>query len=508
MEGKIKILIATFFKLDFRDKENSSKKKFIGIVFSYLFANSILSLNNYISFDKESFIILSFSSGVFLLIFIVLNDFPDLFFAKNYNEILNNLPLKDSEIISAKFLAAYLFLIIYAFIIAIPQTIFFSIYDLNFSELVFFFIANIFSLFFISGIIMVIYIFSYKSFSKKSNLILYFLQFLFFFYVIAVSSIASKFAIEKINITSLGFIKFFPQFYFALSISNPFILSILILITILINFIFFNYLKRNYSKLIKVMSNIPKRSKRKNVFVKYNELISDKFIKDNEEKASYYLTLNQFLNSKNLKLKFIPFAFLPIIVSLITFFTDTYAFQNGIALKNNVIIISPSISFTFLMCIRLIISSTKIQEDISVDVNWIYYTLPILRAKRLQNANLIFVYLNFILPVIVFLFLLLSFKIQIISLLLNLLFLLSVIFFVNSIFLNFDRVFPYSLENSKYNSITKLGEILFLLFIGFVIFIAQIFIFQSVLFIIISIFLFIAFSYFIKQKCFALKSIN
>lgn len=68
MNNKVKILIKTFFSLDFRDKENKGKKKFLGIFISYLFANSVLTLNNYIAFNRESFIILSFSTGVFLLV--------------------------------------------------------------------------------------------------------------------------------------------------------------------------------------------------------------------------------------------------------------------------------------------------------------------------------------------------------------------------------------------------------------------------------------------------------
>ncbi|MCX6165632.1 MAG: hypothetical protein NTU73_12360 [Ignavibacteriae bacterium] len=512
MNNKIKILVKTFSKLDFRDKENSGKKKFFGIFLSYLFANSVLSLNNFLTFNKDSFTILSFSTGVFLLVFIILNDFGNLFFTKRHFDAINSLPLEDSEIVWSKFISAILYLMVYASIIAIPQVIFFCLYETRLQEIILFFVANLFSLFFISGVILILYTISYRIFSKKSNLILYFLQFVFFFYIIAVSSLASRFSVEKTDILSLGFIKYFPQFYFIISINNPTVLFILILFTSLIYVTYFYYLKKNYRKISSIIFGFNETTKRKenkcNIIIRYNEFFCKIFIKNNEEKASYLLTLNQLSNSKSLKLKFIPLGFLPVIVCLIALFTDTYMYNSILGSKSSIMILTPSISFTFIMCVRLLISATKNEDENSPDVKWIYSSLPLLRFKRIQNANIKFVFANFAFPVIIILFLLLGIKFQILPLLLNFIFLLFASNALNSLFLIFDRVYPFSLESNKYNSASKLGEILFIMLIGIAIFVAQIFIFENVIFVIISIVLFLVISIALKQKSFTLKSIK
>lgn len=512
MNNKIKILLKTFSKLDFRDKENSGKKKFLGIFLSYMFANSVLSFNNFLTFNKDSFTIFSFSTGVFLLVFIILNDFGNLFFTKRHYDLINSLPLKDEEIVWSKFISAVLYLMVYAFIIAIPQVIFFCLYETRLSEIILFFTANLFSLFFISGVILIIYTISYKIFSKKSNLILYFLQFVFFFYVIVVSSLASRFSLEKTDILSLGFVKYFPQFYFTISIKNPFILIILILFTLIIYVFYLYYLKRNYRKISSIIYNSNEPSKRngnkKNIIIGFNEYFCNRFVRNNEERASYLLTLHQLSNSKSLKLKFIPLVFLPLIVCLIALFTDTYMYRSILGSKNSILILTPSVSFTFIMCIRLLISATKIEDDNSADVKWIYFSLPLLRIKRIQNANIKFVFVNFAFPAIIILFLLLSIKFQILALFLNLVFLLSASYAMNSIFLMYDSIFPFSLESNKYNSASKLGEILFIMLIGIAIFVAQIFIFENVIFVIISVIMFLIISFALNQKSFALKSIK
>lgn len=509
MNNNSKILAVVFSKLHFRDKENTGKKKFLGILVSYLFANSALSVNNFFSFNKESYTILSFSTGVFLLVFVILSDFANLFFTKKYNDVLNTLPIKDSELVSSKFISAFLFIAIYTLIIAVPQAVFFGLYESSVPEIILFFTANLFSLFFICGVILVIYTMSYKIFSKKSNTVLYILQFIFFFYIIAVSSMASGYESAKHDILSFGFVKFLPQFYFADSIKNPSLLALLILLTVFLYVFFFYYLKRNYGKISLLLTGSDSVSKSKKggggLFKKYNKIICAYIIGNSEEKASYLLTLNQFSNSKSLKLKFIPLTFLPLIVCLITLFTGALTFSIFKDSADSIKVLTPSISFTFIMCIRLLISVTKTEDESSPGIGWIYSSLPILSLKKMQNANIKFVFVNFAFPVLIILFFMLSIKMEIYHLLLNMIFLFTAAYFVNTFFLFFDRVYPFSLESTRYNSISKLGEIFFVMLIGIAIFVAQIFIFENVIFVIISIVVFLVISFLLKQKSFALR---
>lgn len=509
MNSNIRILTETFLKLDFRDKENSGKKKLFGILISYLFANTVLSLNNYLSFGRESYVILSFSTGVFLLVFIVLNDFGNLFFNKKHSDVINSLPVSNAELVSSKLLSVFLYLGLYAMVIVLPQIVFFCLYETCFYERLFFIISNFFSLFFISCIILFIYTLSLKLFSGKSNLILYFFQFTFFFYVILVSSLASHYSVNKIDIFSSAYVKYFPQFYFVLAINNILILTGLILLTLLLYVLFFYYIKKNYTKISLIIYRYPdikkERQNKLNLMGKYNEFVCRSFIKNNEEQSSYKLTLNQLRNSKSLKLKFIPLSFLPVIVGIIAVFTDTLTFKVFGSTQNSILMLTPSITFTFFMCIRLIVSATKTEEENSSDIEWIYFSLPIKSLKRLQNANNKFVFANFAFPLVIILFLILSIKINLLPLVLNLFFIFSASFFVNSVFFWLDKIYPYSVEATKYNSISKFGEIFIIMLIGLAIIVAQIFIFENVIFVIISIFLFFVISFVLKQRQFTFK---
>jgi hypothetical protein len=511
LNSNIKILTGTFLKLDFRDKKNSGKKKLFGIIISYLFANTILSLNNYLTFGKESFVVLSLSTGAFLFVFIILNDFGNLFFNKKHNDIINTLPINNSELVYSKLLSAILYLGLYSLVLVLPQVVFFYLYESSIYEITSFIISGIFSLFFISGIILFVYSFSLRLFSRKSNFILYFLQFVFFSYVIFVSSLASHYSLNKIDIFSFVYVKYFPQFYFVLAINNISILVGLVLLTIFLYVLFFYYLKKNYTKISSIIYSYPDIKKEKHrklsLTIKYNKFICRSFIKNNEEKASYKLTLNQLKNSKSLKLKFIPLSFLPMIICIIAIFTDMPVFKTFSDTQTGILVLTPSISFTFFMCIRLIISATKAEEENSNDIEWIYLSLPVFSLKRLQNANIKFVFANFVFPIILILFLILSIKVSILPLILNLLFILSATFFINTVFLQFDRAYPYSIEASKYNSVSKFGEILFITLIGIAIFVAQIFIFENVIFVIISVLSFFVISIVLRQRQFTLKSI-
>lgn len=504
MNNKIKILIKTFFSLDFRDKENKGKKKFFGIFISYLFANSVLTLNNYIAFNEESFIILSFSTGVFLLVFVILNDFANLFFTKKHIDVMSSLPIENSDLAAGKFISAFLYLSVFALIIAVPQVIFFSLYENSVTDAILFFTANMCSLFFITGVILILYTFSLKALSGKSNFILYFFQFIFFFYVIFTSGTASRLSAEKADLLSVGFIKYLPQFYFAEAAGRPLALAALILLTISFYVLYYFYIKKNYLKISLILYEYREkprgRKSRINPWIKYNDFICDLFIKNNEEKASYYLTLNQLSNSKSMKLKFIPLVFLPLIVCLIAVFTNSVSMPDTGNAQHNLLVLTPSVTFTFFMCIKLLISSTKIEDENSPDTGWIYSSLPVISPGRIKNANLKFVTANFAVPLIAVLFCILSFKLNLISSLLNLVYILFASLFVNSLFLLFDRVYPFSLESTKYNSASKLGEILLIMLIAVGIFVVQIFIFENVIFVLISVLLFLVISKVIKRK--------
>ncbi|MBI5403955.1 MAG: hypothetical protein HY959_11190 [Ignavibacteriae bacterium] len=508
MNSNVKILFKTFFKLEFRDNENSAKKKFIGVVISYLFANAVLSLNSFLSFEKTGYELLAFSTGVFLLVFVVLSDFSNIFFTKRHIDAVNPLPVSVSELVTAKYAAAFAYLAVFAAVIIIPQTAFYFFYEKNIYGTLMFAAVNVSSLFLLTGIFLFLYTICVRLFSEKAGFLLYFLQFIFFFYVIYISSHISKKATVRSDIMASEYIKYFPQYYFTFAVDNALWFLMLLLLTVLVYASYYYYLKKNYNLLSAVIYDLKDKKKKekekKNIYTGYNNFICSKFISNNEEKASYMLTVNQLRSSKSLKMKFIPLAFIPLIVTMIAVITGALLFEPGG--EGSVQILTPSFFFTLLMCIKLLVSATKIEDENSQGAAWAFSVLPVSSLKRVINANIKFVYANFIFPVVLLLSLILIFKIPTLALLCNMVFVLTSSYFIISVFFLFDKIAPYSLENSRYNSVSKLGEILLIMLVGIVIFVSQIFIFENVIFVGISVLAFLIVSAFLKKRQFTLKS--
>jgi hypothetical protein len=505
LKNKIKILFKLFLKLDYRDKENSGKRKITGIFISYVIANFLLSLNIYNSFDKDSFVILSFSTGLFLLTFVVLNDFSNLFFAKQYIDTLRILPLKDNDVFLSKFLSAFVFIGLIQFSIIIPQSFYYYLYEHNILNTILFIILNFLSNSFIVAVLLFVYTLALYYFVKKANIMLYILQFAFLVYVMYSSSLTSRaMKYGKESILNFGILKLLPQYYFSQSIGNPALLIVCVLVCVIIILLYYYLLRTKYfilsEKIYNLESNIKKPGRIK-IISTINNFIYKYVLRNNEERASYSLIKDQLSNSRVLKLRFIPLMFIPVVFTLIAVFADIPGFlyftteeSDLMRTAGSVLILSPSISITLIMCIRLLVSNTKIADENSPGINWIYDTLPIESIKHIQNGIFKYLYINILIPVILFLFIALCFKINYLTVVLNLAFIISVTLFLNSIFSVFDKKMPFVLEATKYNSASRFWEILLIVLFSIVIIISQIFIFENVIFILISVSIFLIIS--------------
>ena len=527
LNNKILNLFNVFLKLDFRDKENSGKKKLIGIVISYLIANTFLSLNNYHSFDKFGFSFFSFSTGVFLLAFIVLNDFSNLFFSKAHTEILNSLPIGEKNIASAKFLSAFFYLSFFVFVIILPQSIFFYLYKTGIFETIQFLFLNIIFIYLITGVIILVYALAVFMFDKRASVFIYIIQFVFFVVIMYSSNMTSRATMtEKYNIEGIKYINLFPQYYFAKNLTDITFLVAVFFLMVLVYSLLYLFISRNYNSMSErvftvgssvfpkrtlgtrggVMGLFPKRtlgtgggvmsagslpSFQKSPFG--TDTIRKFFLKNNNELAGYMLIKNQMKNSRPLKAKFLPITFIPLIIAFLAMFSGVpglliFESRDFIGLSE-IKILSPSITLTLIMCLRLLISNTKISEENTEDIKWLYDSIPIINKKSLIKGVNKYIYINFIFPVLIILFLILCFKFPLMSLVLNLLYILSMSVLINSVYLIFDKTLPFTVNSSKHNSVSKLGEIFLTIILGVIIFAVQIFTFENIIFILISLFL-------------------
>ncbi|MEO8209011.1 MAG: hypothetical protein ABI840_00505 [bacterium] len=510
-----KKLFRLFQKLDYRDKENSGKKKLTGILMAYLIANTAISYNFFITFDERSYVILTLTSNLFLIALIVLNDFENLFLARKSYEVLNTLPVKSSQFFLAKFFSAILFLLFFIISAAIPQVFFFYFIDSDLIKILAYILTNILFCFFTTGVILIFYNVVLIYFKNRAVLILNFFQIFFFIFIFYSSTLSSKAALNqkgffiRENILNYGLIKYLPQAFFSNSVYNIFYFIICFVISAFVFISLYFLMSKKYYLLLDSINSIKKKkfSKQKLRLTLVKNFIETHWLSGNYEIASYDLVKYHLKNSKFLRIKYMPVIFLPLLFVIIGVISDSpnlLFFNTGVStesfFKTSILVMSPSITFTLLMASRLLISNTKILDDNSSDTLWIYDSLPIKNRRAVIHGANKFIYLIFIVPVVISILILLSLRADFLTVLFNILFVSSGIYFINSVALIFDKTYPFTLESTKFNSAMKFIELLFAMFLGIILFLIQIFMFQNIIFVIIAISVFTTISLILNKN--------
>lgn len=511
-----KSLFKLFQKLDYRDKENSGKKKLTGILIAYLFANTALSYNFFNAFDERSFIILTLTSNIFLIVLIVLNDFDNLFLASKSYEVLNMLPVKSSEFFLAKFVSAVLFLLLFILASMIPQVIFFYFIDHSILKTITYICTNILFSYFATGILLFIYISVLTYFRERVALILNFFQILFFVFIFYSSSLSSKAASKlkgsfiKENILQYDIVKYLPQTFFSNSVYDLMYLAVCLIVSAAVFILLYYIISGKYYILIENVNSIKKKksfSKPKLNFTFVSNFINNYILSNNYEIASFNLVKYQLQNSKFLRIKYFPVLLIPVmfvVVGVISNSDQLLFFNKGVTgdsfFKTAILVISPSITLTLLMCSRLLISNTKILDDISSDTEWIYESLPVKEKSYIIKGANKFIYASFIVPVLISITVLLCIKADFTTVIYNILFISAGIYFINSVALLFDKTYPFVIESSKFNSAAKFAEVFFAMFLGVILFLIQIFVFQNIIFVIITFIFFILVSLLLNRN--------
>jgi hypothetical protein len=122
-------LTKLFLNLDFRNSGDSGFKKLIGLIITYLFVNSLMSFSSFKQFDKDIFVFMALTVNLFLVGFLVISDYPNIFFANKYSDVLKSLPLSEENIFVSKITSALLYLSVYPFVMALPPSVFIYFYN-------------------------------------------------------------------------------------------------------------------------------------------------------------------------------------------------------------------------------------------------------------------------------------------------------------------------------------------------------------------------------------------
>ncbi len=479
-------LSKVFLKLDYRNSEDSGIRKLTGMIITYLFINTMLSLGNFQKFELNSFIFSSLTINLFLVGFVIVSDYADLFFSPKHSLALASLPIKEENIFVSKISSAFIYLSVYPLVVSFPPAVYVYFYNHSISEsLLFVLISFLFSYFIIGFIFLVNSIIIIRS-KTKSRVLIFFMQILFVFFIFSMNKYSANNASDLLN---LNYIKYLPQYYLLLGFYNIYYLLIFIVVTILLFVFIYIFLKHNYSRISGLINTIGSPSGKRG-FLSLNVDWFDKIIlRNNLEAASFNLIKNHLRNTSTLKFRLIPLLFLPIVATAITVFSGMNEMLFlSIMTNTSLLVISPAISMTFIVSSRILLSNLVIGFDEDENISSLYASLPVKSRYAFNNGLLKFVYIYFIIPVLLLCGIIIALKIQSVDIVFNFLYIFLFIVLINTIFAKLDKHFPFSVPVSKFNNSSKYLQILVSLLLGIVFIISQVFVFANFIFFIITIF--------------------
>jgi len=486
-------LIKIFLKLDFRNKKDSGKGRIVSMIITYLLTNSLLMISFFLNSSQERFILLSLSVNFFLVSFILLSEYPGLFFSKKHSEILFPLPLKDEELFISKAVSGMIYLSVFPFTLALPQTVYFYFYEKDlFGSLYFFTVCMLFSYFTLGVIFLLNSLF--LSFTKgKSKLPLITFQVFFVSFVLYINRLLNT-GQDNLFSKQFEFITYLPQYFLLISFGNKTYFVIAAAGTILIYVFAFLIFRNKYNVLSGIINAADNTSSRKISSALFNAFLigtEELFIRNRTEKASFYLLKNMFRNSTALKLRTTMLFFLPLItlgVGLILNIPDMiYIHENG----NELFLVSPSVSVVILMSLKLIISGFKTPANMDTDIEWIYDSIPIADKILFRRGCIKFTIMYYLIPVSMISGILLLIKIPADDTVLNILYLISFSLIFTEVIIRFDKSLQFTEKHPKFGAATKYIDVISVLLSGTVFFVSQIIIFKNVIFTISAVLIFL-----------------
>jgi hypothetical protein len=215
------------------------------------------------------------------------------------------------------------------------------------------------------------------------------------------------------------------------------------------------------------------------------------------QKAAYSLTGKLIFSTKAMRMRYIPMMVMPIVICIIGFF---YEGTNYFVIHESTIpILNPSIAIILIMVIRIFISNLKIAEETSGDVEWLYKSLPIASPGEFYSGCIKYIYINFLLPLLLIMIAILAIKVDILTVLLNFIFIFSFMLLYNNILRRTDKEYPFTIDSGKINSMSRLLEILVLMFFAFIVIFVQFFVFEKYIYYFISIIIILLFNFIINK---------
>lgn len=491
------VLLKLFLKLDFRNSRDSGMGKLAGMVLTYLFINSMISLGNFQRFDLNVFMFSALTVNLFLVGFVVVSDFAELFFSSSYSSALKTLPVSESGIFVSKMVSALAYLSVYPFIVSLPPAVYVYFYNTSIAESLTFLLVSFLFSYFIIGLIFLLNSFVIIRSKTRSKTLAFVLQILFIAFIFSLNKYSSS---AGENLLTLSYVKFLPQYYLLLGFYQHLYLLAFVAVTVgLFAFIYY-FLRNNYFSISYFINSSAAPTERKRLFNLNLDWLENLFLKNSTEKASFYLVKNHFRNTSVLKLRMVPVLFLPVVAALVTVFSGMgeVVFISDIS-ETAVLILNPAVSMALVISSGILLSNLAVGFEEDSNISSLYASLPISGRNRFKNGVRKFITLYFLLPLFALCGIIVAFKSSSADVFYNFVFVFMFIQLVNTLTARLEKDLPFSKPPSKFGGASKYSRLFISLLSGILLIAAQIFIFRNFIFFIISIFVILSITVLINK---------
>jgi hypothetical protein len=502
---KIRTLSSLLFKLETRSNDGS-KRKLIMLFISFLLPGLFLPFLLYKQNPDPTGYEFAFLTYVFftlVLSFTVISEFDNLVISKTEIDVLTSLPVDDELIVSAKMYGITRYIFIISLPLLVPSSVYYYMILGSYPRAVIYFLSGYFLCLFVVNILLFFYSIALKKL-KPNRLSLYtlILQVLLIFALILgyqfVSYIftgrpGSAISNHFDTFQRKGLLNLFPQAWFAFvpathrnAVFDFTIIAKTILPVVICYLSYLTlkyYLSENYSgireKLLYSRGFQSENSGKKKFFLfeKISSIIDRLYIRNHTEQSSFILMKSLFRRDKAVRLNILPMIIIPCGLALFAFITD----QLPVPFNRYYFDTKPVFHISILLSVLVVLNTGILGLKITnyTGVSWIYDAFPVFPRNRFINGVRKFYILYLLLPVCTILFLFFIFKMPFTFALIHTLYIFVCANLFNTLYHIFNRTFPFTKDNTIFNSLSRLTSIFFPFVFGIVFIILQNFIYKN-----------------------------
>lgn len=529
--AKIRHLGNLLLKLETRSK-NGSGKKLLLINLSYLIPGLFLPwilVKQNADPTGFQFSFLTFLFYSLILAFTIISELDNLVISRSEAEILSAMPIDDKLIVRAKMYMLQRYITFLCLPLLLPGSIFYYSLMRSVPRAIMFILAGFMMCFLTVNLLVMLYAMAIRTFRAKriGSYTLYFQLFMILLMIVGyqlvsfgITGIAGSSVNSYMSILlSKGIVNYLPPGWFAfLAAREQYVLEwsliLKVILPIAITFLSYislsMYLHENFSAIrekflnSKVIEAAPSGSKRFFLFEWGHDFVNSLYLRSATERSSYGLINTLYAKDKTVRLAILPMVIIPIGLALFALFTN----QLPPPMAKSYFETKPVFHISLLLAVLVVLNTAIIGVKVTnfSGASWVYDSYPMSSIRSFRNGFRKFFVVNLLVPVCLGLGLIFLIKIPMDQALLHTMFIFASANLYNSIYNTFSKALPFTKENTVINSIQRMSSIVYPFIYGVFIIMLQLFVYRSMLNVLIAILAIFCLTFWINYFAFVRNS--